>query len=44
MSGTQEVGGFLLTNTYRNVKLAGREPPASDLAGTGSVRARPRRI
>jgi len=36
MSGTQEVGGFLLTNTYRNVKLAGREPPASDLAGTGS--------
>ena len=39
MTGTQEIGGYLLTNTYRNVKLAGKEPPSQDLAGCGSVRA-----
>jgi len=36
MTGTQEVGGLLLTNTYRNVKLAGKEPPPCDYTGTGS--------
>lgn len=33
---SSDVAGTLFTNTYRNVKLAGKPPPASDLTGTGS--------
>ncbi|GFH30505.1 uncharacterized protein HaLaN_29377 [Haematococcus lacustris] len=31
-----DVAGTLFTATYRNVKLAGKNPPATDLQGTGS--------
>lgn len=34
---TNDIAGTLFTNTYRNVRLAGKLPPASDLTGTGSV-------
>lgn len=34
---TADVAGTLFTSTYRNVKLAGKAPPATDLRGTGSV-------
>lgn len=36
---TNDIAGTLFTNTYRNVRLAGKLPPASDLTGTGSVSA-----
>ncbi|KAG2452853.1 hypothetical protein HYH02_002198 [Chlamydomonas schloesseri] len=31
-----DVAGSLFTSTYRNVKLAGKAPPAANLSGTGS--------
>lgn len=37
MSGNlPDVAGSLFTSTYRNVRLAGKAPPATDLKGTGS--------
>ncbi|GFH30120.1 uncharacterized protein HaLaN_28911 [Haematococcus lacustris] len=36
-----DVAGTLFTSTYRNVKLAGKNPPATDLQGTGSVSGGP---
>eukprot|EP00798_Chlamydomonas_sp_ICE-L_P011043 gene11043-18648_t len=35
-SNNQDVAGSLFTNTYRNVRLAGKAPPPTDLDGTGS--------
>lgn len=40
MNGLPDVAGSLFTSTYRNVKLAGKQPPAANLSGTGSVSAR----
>jgi hypothetical protein len=37
MNGLPDVAGGLFTATYRNVKLAGKAPPAANLSGTGSV-------
>lgn len=37
MNGLPDVAGSLFTSTYRNVKLAGKAPPATNLTGTGSV-------
>ncbi|EFJ42735.1 hypothetical protein VOLCADRAFT_121496 [Volvox carteri f. nagariensis] len=36
MNGLPDVAGSLFTSTYRNVKLAGKAPPATNLNGTGS--------
>ena len=38
MQGLPDVAGSLFTSTYRNVKLAGKAAPATNLSGTGSVR------
>lgn len=37
MSNIPDVAGQLFTTTYRNVKLAGKQPPAQNTQGTGSV-------
>ncbi len=39
MSNIPDVAGTLFTSTYRNVRLAGKTPPATNLQGTGSVSA-----
>ena len=39
MSNLPDVAGTLFTSTYRNVKLAGKAPQATDYTGTGSVSA-----
>ncbi|MEW5305147.1 MAG: hypothetical protein WDW38_002037 [Sanguina aurantia] len=36
MNNLPDVAGSLYTSTYRNVKLAGKAPPATNLTGTGS--------
>ncbi|PNH10912.1 Parkin coregulated-like protein [Tetrabaena socialis] len=36
MNGLPDVAGSLFTSTYRNVKLAGKVPPSTNLNGTGS--------
>jgi len=36
MSNLPDVAGTLFTSTYRNVKLAGKAPQATDFSGTGS--------
>mmetsp|Transcript_11207 Transcript_11207/g.24131 ORF Transcript_11207/g.24131 Transcript_11207/m.24131 type:complete len:311 (-) Transcript_11207:722-1654(-) len=36
MSQPPDVAGTLFTSTYRNVRLAGKQPPATNLQGTGS--------
>lgn len=42
MSNLPDVAGSLFTTTYRNVRLAGKAPPTTDLKGTGSVSFGPR--
>eukprot|EP00201_Polytomella_parva_P016463 CAMPEP_0175058368 /NCGR_PEP_ID=MMETSP0052_2-20121109/11810_1 /TAXON_ID=51329 ORGANISM="Polytomella parva, Strain SAG 63-3" /NCGR_SAMPLE_ID=MMETSP0052_2 /ASSEMBLY_ACC=CAM_ASM_000194 /LENGTH=306 /DNA_ID=CAMNT_0016323743 /DNA_START=42 /DNA_END=962 /DNA_ORIENTATION=+ len=36
MNNQVDVASNLFTNTYRNVKLAGKSPPAADVSGTAS--------